>query len=367
MRTRRHLLWQLLPIPLALYLFSDIQHVLLQFNQNAKAICRSQGGLIATYDALGLHSFFDQLTCVLVRFCSVAVNNHSCAMVTFLLLGQAAVMYAVMAVEGYRQSQKTSNAVVRAMGSLLPTALIYLGNVVGAGPVTMLLWLPLTRLLDWLSRGERSNAGPIPATRLLSIFLSSVLGQLPIFLLAVYLPPSRTQSNWLAIFQHTPFFFPLVQTVLDRWNENPEVTLAKRKKGTPISAPWRASDLYLALSAVNVFLYWLTVIYQHTIGSNETSPWTYLKLLWSPPGNDLAIFDANPEMDQFQAARRVTYMLLWDWLAMVITFGYWVWLHQGTKGLWRLFKYSVIGGPSGGLALAMCEWELVGKNQQNDA
>ncbi|KAI8063284.1 hypothetical protein BC940DRAFT_307540 [Gongronella butleri] len=385
--SKTHLLLQLAPVPLALWIFASIHSVLSPFNKDAKSMCQRVNEIHDSVDIWDVHPSVDRITCVLVRFCTVVVNHASSAMITHILLGQAAVMYAVMVVEGQRQAQLVPYPWVASLTSLLPIILIYAGNIVGAGPITMLFWLPITGLLHFicLPKGDPSDKGSsssssngkndamlaknkgnmlfrphqhdhhhrhhgaatasmtrLPAARLLSTFFISMMGQYPLFLLAVYMSPSRMQQNVLAVFQHTPLFFPWVHH------------LAERLAPSSRTRSWHVGDLYLGLAAVNALLYWMAVLYNLFRGNEDTSLRYYVVLLLAPPKDLL-------DTAQLLAPTRVTIMLVLDLLAMVLTFAYWVWLRQGRTGLKRLCAYSLVGGPGAGLALTMCQWEFSGE------
>ncbi|KAI8978130.1 hypothetical protein BDB01DRAFT_837566 [Pilobolus umbonatus] len=73
-----------------------------------------------------------EIVCVLVRFCSQAIQDPLCFPLTMTVIGCATTTYAIMSVERIRCDKRRN----------LTPWMILLGNLIGTGIVVPLIWIP---------------------------------------------------------------------------------------------------------------------------------------------------------------------------------------------------------------------------------
>jgi hypothetical protein len=340
-RTKNSLLLYSVTIPLAYCLLKHLHHVMLPFNTSQKIICQNPVELAATYSAPGLSDALDRLVCVLIRFCSEAINNPLCFPLTVSLIGLATTAYAVMSIERARfQSSKT-----------IAPFMITMGNVIGTGIVSPFAWIPW---YGWTLRKHQQQSQQIikktdsdshvireqvltnsalphvTPSEALGTAMATLFGQfLPVALLVSH-KPSMIQRNLLATFQYFPLACGLFEYVV------PPMVRSfgwKTKRGGEDSVRY----LYAGVASINAFIWlWLWILWLQTTDSPVAMIKEWIGLFFS-----------------FGSLQKnlVTYMIMWDNVALFGTFAYWSWLEDGLEGLGVFFKYSIMFGPGAGLAI----------------
>jgi hypothetical protein len=346
---KNSILFYLALSPLGYVLLTHLHHTLLPFNVLQKTECRDPAKLFETYSAPGFHDILDRIVCVLVRFCSHAINDPMCFPMTATLMGLATTVYVVMSVERARFNNN----------KLLAPIMITIGNVIGTGVIAPLAWLPF---YGWSLRKYHSNQkqvqrtpSPISTSKHASI-KSSVIGAsarqlvmphvephqsfgialaaffgqfLPVAILVSH-GPSLTQRNVLAAFQYFPITFALFEWIVPYFVQH--LNCNTKKGGTD-----SVRLLYTGVASINAFLsYWVWIKWLQT----TTAPVLLVKQ-WISLFFSFGSSGENP----------VTYMLMWDIVALVTTFTYWAWLEDGKQGVKSIFVNSVLFGPGAGLAL----------------
>ncbi|KAI7885033.1 hypothetical protein K492DRAFT_220293 [Lichtheimia hyalospora FSU 10163] len=189
----------LLTAPLGYLIWSHIAQILAPFNDHTRQQCRNPAFLASTYDAPAfLPTLLKRVGCVLVHFCSHAINEAT--PLTLILLGVATASFASMSIECARRGG--------GLGLSLYTGILLIGgNVIGAGVMFPLLWIPVYGILISLYKMQ-----PIQPARILGVGLAAILGQCvtPVLMLTV---PARSmwQHNIIGAF----LISPLVYTALE--------------------------------------------------------------------------------------------------------------------------------------------------------
>ncbi|KAG2206697.1 hypothetical protein INT47_003639 [Mucor saturninus] len=338
-RTKNSILFYLVVSPLGYFLLTHLHHVLLPFNLLHKAECRNPHLLLETYSAPG-NSVLDRVVCVLVRFCSQAINDPLCFPLTATLLGLATTSYAVMSVERVRFNNNR----------LLAPVMVFFGNVIGTGVIAPLAWLPI---YGWTLRNhfskpnkkssstnhtsirakvtEESALPVIEPNQAFGIGLAALFGQfLPVALLVSH-GPSLFQRNILAAFQYFPITYALFEWIV------PCLSRSSLQSKTRKEAKEGVRFLYVGIAGINAFLsYWVWIKWLQTVSSADgvMKQWVDLFFSFGSTGE-------NP----------VAYMLIWDILAIFSTFAYWAWLEDGKTGLKTICRNTLLFGPGAGLAL----------------
>jgi hypothetical protein len=340
-RSKASLLPYLVTAPAAYYLLQHLHHVLLPFNLAQKTTCSNPTELLATYSASGFHNKLDRIVCVLVRFCSQAINNPLCFPLTAMLLGLATTAYAVMSIERARfQSRKCITPFMVAMG-----------NVIGTGIIAPFAWIPwygwslckfqqqsqqISKKLDSSNRviheqTYHKRALPhVTANETMGTAIATLLGQfLPVSVL-VSLSPSLAQRNLLALFQYFPLAYGLFEFVIPSLVRHLD---CKTKRGGMDSVRY----LYVGIASINAYIwFWVWILWLQTTDSPIAMVKQWISLFFS-----------------FGALQKdaVTYMIMWDNLALFSTFIYWAWLEDSLQGFREVLKYSILAGPGAGLAI----------------
>ncbi|CEP12958.1 hypothetical protein [Parasitella parasitica] len=350
-RTRNSILFYIAISPLGYILLTHLHHVVLPFNLIQKTTCQNPSHLLETYSAPGLHDIMDRIVCVLVKFCSQAINDPLCFPVTATLVGLATTAYAVMSVEKVRFK---SNA-------CLTPFMILMGNVIGTGLIAPMAWLPWygwslykhqkkskknqvainadsksinkkqnlrEKIIDYHS--QQHSMPHVAPHRTFGIALAALFGQfLPVALLVSH-GPSLTQRNILAAFQYFPIAYGLFEWIVPFFVNHLD---CKTKRGATDSVRL----MYAGVASINTFLwYWVWIKWLQTTSAPESMVKQWIELFFS-----LGSSGTNP----------VAYMLMWDIAALLTTFTYWAWLEDGKEGVKTVLYNSVLFGPGAGLAL----------------
>lgn len=337
-RTKNSILFYLVVSPLGYLLLTHLHHVLLPFNLAHKAECRDPDLMLETYSAPG-NSLLDRVVCVLVRFCSHAINDPMSFPLTATLLGLATTSYAIISVERVRFKNNR----------LLAPVMVFFGNVIGTGVIAPMAWLPI---YGWSLRSHFSKPSPktvhathqsirmkvteesalpsVEPNQAFGIGLAALFGQfLPVALLVSH-GPSLTQRNILAAFQYFPITYALFEWIVPCVSKQLN---CKTRKGAKDSVRL----LYVGIASINAFLsYWVWIKWLQTTVSADifVKQWVDLFFSFGSTGE-------NP----------VAYMLMWDIVAIFSTFSYWAWLEDGKAGLKSIFTNTLLFGPGAGLAL----------------
>ncbi|OBZ89594.1 hypothetical protein A0J61_02356 [Choanephora cucurbitarum] len=297
--------------------------------------------MIEVYSAPGLNDFLDKIVCVLVSFCTEAINNPMCFPMTATLVGMATTAYALMSVERIRFSNHR----------LLASFMITMGNVIGTGVIAPFAWLPwygwsLIRHQDNIHTDKPETSEGIEKKSLMprkghsvpsvaphytfSIATAALFGQfLPVALLVSH-GPGLTQRNILASFQYFPIVYGLIECILPSLLKHLDSPV--KKDGTE-----SVKLMYAAIAGINAFLYyWVWIKWLQTAASPDLMVRQWIQLFFS-----FGETHDNP----------VTYMLMWDNVALFSTFAYWAWLEDGLEGLKTMVISSFLFGPGSGLAL----------------
>lgn len=337
-RIKNSILFYLVVSPLGYILLTHLHHVLLPFNLTQKAECRNPNQLLETYSAPGT-SLLDRIVCVLVRFCTHAINDPMCFPLTATLLGLATTSYTVMSVERARFKNNR----------LLAPIMVFFGNVIGTGVIAPMAWLPIYgwSLRNHLSKPsakpvhaihqsirtkvtEESGLPHVEPNQAFGIGLAALFGQfLPVAILVSH-GPSLTQRNILAAFQYFPITYALFEWIVPCFSKQLN---CKTKKGAKESIKL----LYIGIASINAFIsYWVWIKWLQTVISADlfVKQWFYLFFSFGTTGE-------NP----------VAYMLMWDIVALFSTFTYWAWLEDGKQGLKSILSNTILFGPGAGLAL----------------
>lgn len=335
---KNSILFYLVIAPLGYLLLKHLHHVLLPFNLKHRAECSNPNQLFETYSAPGFHQKLDLIVCVLVRFCSQAVNDPMCFPLTATLVGLATTAYTVMSVERARLSNN----------KLLSPIMIFFGNVIGTGVIAPMAWLPIYgwSLRKHLSkqfrndiqhkqirakiRPDSSKIIPVEPSQVFGIAIAALFGQfLPVAIL-VSLGPSLSQRNILALFQYFPIAYCLFESIVPYFAQELN---CKTRKGSTDSIRL----LYVSVASINTFI----------------SFWVWIKWLHTSPAPDLLVKQWIDLFFSFGSTKEnpVAYMLIWDNIALFTTFTYWAWLEDGKQGVKSIVKNSMLFGPGAGLAL----------------
>ncbi|KAI8142817.1 hypothetical protein BJV82DRAFT_614401 [Fennellomyces sp. T-0311] len=303
----------LLPVPAAWFLFRHLEHTLQQFNGPARQLCRDPNH--SCYDVPPFtHTLLNRIVCVLVHFCSQAMNDPVSMPVTITLLGAATSVYAITSVEGARHG---------GLLALLPILMITAGNVIGTGIIIPLLWIPVYGLF-----AKRHTF--IPTRRVVGIAFALLLGQcLPPALMIAQGPRSRTQHNIIAAFQYFPLVYCFVEHALSRVLPKSRSSVRQSRDGV------RA--LYVGLGSILMFVHYAIVIHMFYFDNK----FSRLSQLWSVMTTHAFV----------KSGDAVTYMLVWDVVAVTASAAYWAWLEDGRKSALYLILASVIFGPGAGIAV----------------
>ncbi|RCH92399.1 hypothetical protein CU098_010509 [Rhizopus stolonifer] len=267
---------------------------------------------------------------------------------TATLVGLATTAYAVMSVEQTRFNGSR----------FLTPFMITMGNIIGTGVIAPLAWLPwygwslshhhkqthvnimnnklktssnnsdkLKERINHLKQQQFSLPSIAP-NYAFSIAIATLFGQfLPVALLVSH-GPSLTQHNILASFQYFGIVYGLIKLVL------PSCTTGLNEK-TKNSESVRL--LYAGVAGINAFLYyWVWIKWLQTTTSPDLMVKQWIELFFS-----LGTTGENP----------VTYMLMWDIVALFSTFTYWAWLEDGLEGVKTMLINSVFFGPGASLAI----------------
>lgn len=329
--------------PLGYALLSHLHHVLLSFNVLHRNECRNPDLLLETYSALGFNDILDRIVCVLVRFCTTAINDPMCFPMTATLVGLATTSYAIMSVERARFNSYR----------LISPIMIVFGNVIGTGVIAPMAWLPI---YGWslrnhhISGSKQQQSKSIQVThknlrsrvtanhslpyvephKTFGIALATFFSQfLPVAILVSH-GPSLYQRNVLAAFQYFPIVYALFEWIVPYFVEHLN---CKTKRGAVDSVRL----MYTSIASINAFIsYWVWIKWFQTTSLPDVMVKRWIELFFS--------FGATGE-------NPVTYMLMWDIVAVFSTFACWAWLEDGKQGLKTLFQNSILFGPGAGLAL----------------
>ncbi|KAI8377373.1 hypothetical protein BD560DRAFT_433060 [Blakeslea trispora] len=303
--------------------------------------------MIEVYSAPGLSDLLDKIVCVLVSFCTEAINNPMCFPMTATLVGMATTAYALMSVERTRFSNH----------KVLASFMITMGNVIGTGIIAPFAWLPwygwsLIRHQDnyradmvkdkrnlsdnankeksVLSKQQQIVIPSVAPHYTFSIAVAALFGQfLPVALLVSH-GPGLVQRNILASFQYFPIVYGIIECLLPFLLKHLD---SQNKKDSTESVKL----MYAAIAGINAFIYyWIWIKWYQTTAcpSSMIKQWIQLFLSFGSA-------QTNP----------VTYMLMWDNIALFSTFAYWAWLEDGLEGLKTISISSLLFGPGSGLAL----------------
>ncbi|KAG0190898.1 hypothetical protein DFQ28_001380 [Apophysomyces sp. BC1034] len=285
---------------------SLLYYVLKPFNLPMRDICHGSEGLAATYDAPGWIT--DRIVCVLVRFGQQALSEPVSLGLTATMVSTATTAYAIMSVEGARTDL-----------SLAPL-MILLGNIFGTGIIAPLVWLPL-----WAYFSKKYTSA-IGTDRVVGIATGAVLGQLLPSVLPMVLH-HRAHRNALAVLQYFPVGYGLLEHSFG-W-----LRLPQRQDAVQL--------LYVGLAGINTLLFYSLVASSLWLGIPWKSQLVHIALHGTSPGD------------------AVSYMLIWDIVALVGTFGYWIWLETSWRGVVQLLGFSMIFGPGAGLAMSAWKRETM--------
>lgn len=358
-RTKTSILFYLALSPLGYILLTHLHHILLPFNLLQKTECKNRSKLFETYSAPGHSDLLDRIVCVLVRFCNQAINDPMCFPMTATLVGLATTVYVIMSVERARFKNNR----------LLAPIMIAFGNLIGTGVIAPLAWLPI---YGWSLRQHQSKAsktvssqegGGVPRSPIstsskkhlsisrviderssqlatlphvephqsFGIALAALFGQfLPVAILVSH-GPTLTQRNVLAAFQYFPIIFALFECIVPFFVQHLN---CKTKRGDAESVRF----LYVGVASINAFLSWCV----------------WMKWLQTTVAPDMAVKQWVNLFFSFGASagnNPVAYMLMWDIVALFITFTYWAWLEDGKQGVFSIVSNSILFGPGAGLAL----------------
>lgn len=352
-RTKNSLLFYVGISPLGYVLLTHLHHVLLPFNLLQKSACQNPNQLSETYSAPGMHDVLDKVVCVLVRFCSQAINDPLCFPMTATLVGLATTAYAIMSIERIRFKNN----------ACLTPCMIMLGNIIGTGVIAPLAWLPW---YGWsLHRHQKktrknqlainaNNNKPTTSKKqslrekisdyynqqhcmphvaphhAFGVGLAALFGQfLPVAVLVSH-GPSLTQRNILAAFQYFPITYGLFEWIMPYIFSHLD---CRTKRGATDSVRL----LYTGIASINAFLwYWVWIKWLQTTSAPDSLVKQWIELFFS-----LGSAGTNP----------VAYMLLWDIVALLATFTYWAWLEDGRDGVKTVLYSSLLFGPGAGLAI----------------
>lgn len=350
-RTKNSILFYIAISPLGYVLLTHLHHVLLPFNILQKTACQNPSSLLETYSAPGIHDLLDRIVCVLVRFCSQAVNDPLCFPMTATLVGLATTAYAVMSVERARFKNNT----------FLTPFMIMMGNVIGTGVIAPMAWLPwygwslyrhqkkskqnqVAINASGKTTGKKQNLREkisdyhnqlhrmphVAPHRTFGIALATLFGQfLPVAILVSH-GPSLTQRNILAVFQYFPITYGLFEWIIPFFVNHLD---CKTKRGATDSVRL----MYTGIASINAFLwYWVWIKWLQTTSAPDFMVKQWIELFFS-----LGSSGTNP----------VAYMLMWDIVALLTTFTYWAWLEDGKDGVKTVLYSSLLFGPGAGLAL----------------
>jgi hypothetical protein len=348
---KNFILFYIAASPLGYILLTHLHQVLLPFNILQKTACQNPTHILETYSAPGFHDLLDRIVCVLVKFCSQAVNDPLCFPMTATLVGLATTAYAVMSVERIRFKSNTC----------LTPLMIMMGNVIGTGIIAPMTWLPWYGLsLYKHQKNSKKNQVAINANskyvdkkqslrekindyhdqqhglpqvaphRTFGIALATLFGQfLPVAILVSH-GSSLTQRNILAIFQYFPIIYGLFEWITPFFVNHLD---CKTKRGATDSVRL----LYTGIASINAFLwYWVWIKWLQTTNAPDLMVKQWIELFFA-----LGSSGTNP----------VAYMLMWDIVALLSTFTYWAWLEDGKDSIKTILYNSVIFGPGAGLAL----------------
>ncbi|CDS10071.1 hypothetical protein LRAMOSA02748 [Lichtheimia ramosa] len=297
----------LLTAPLGYYLWCRIAQVLAPFNNATRQQCRDPAYLASTYDAPAfLPSLLNRVGCVLVQFCSHAINEAT--PLTLILIGVATAAFTSMSVECARRGG--------GIGLALYTGILLLGgNIIGAGIMIPLLWIPVYGVCNsmYISR-------PIQPIRIVGITLAAVFGQCvtPILMLTV---PARSmwQHNIIGAFLISPMVYTLLEICVP-------VIASHFTKGQkqPVSFQQSCDNLrtlWACLGTLFMLMHYILLIRYFGVWNSH---W------YKDP---------------------ITHMLVIDISSIIGTMAYWAGIEDGFKrGTLFLLVASLVLGPGAGVA-----------------
>lgn len=306
----------LLTAPLGYLLWSYIAQVLAPFNNHTRLQCRNPAFLASTYDAPAfLPSLLNRVGCVLVHFCSHAINEA--APLTLVLIGAATAAFASMSIECARRGG--------GLGLSLYTGILLLGgNIIGAGIMFPLLWVPVYGVCS-----SKYKPQPIHHARILGVGLGAVFGQCvtPVLMLTV---PTRSmwQHNIIGAFLISPLvytafecFVPLIASQLTKDQKQQESIQHSRDN---------LRTLWACLGTLFMLMHYILLIRYYGIWNKH---W------YNDP---------------------ITFMLVMDISAVVGTMAYWAGIEDGFKrGTLFLLVSSLFLGPGAGIAAY--KWKREGR------